>query len=59
MRVGGATNQSWRSIVRQDPEILKAIKKKGIPYSLPTFLLHKLANRFWQRLAGFKMMEST
>lgn len=59
MRVGGATNQSWRNIARQNREILEAFKKNSIPYSLPTFVLHKLASRFWQRLAGFNMMEST
>lgn len=59
MRLGGATNQSWRNIVRQNREILQALKKNCIPYSLPSFMLHKLANRFWQRLAGFNIMEST
>lgn len=59
MRLGGATNQSWRNIVRQNREILQAFKKNCIPYSLPSFLLHKLASRVWQRLAGFNMLKST
>jgi glycosyltransferase involved in cell wall biosynthesis len=59
MRLGGATNQSWRNIALQNREILQAFKKNCIPYSLPTFVLHKLASRVWQRLAGFNMMEST
>ena len=59
MRLGGATNQSWRNVVLQNREILQAFKKNCIPYSLPSFVLHKLASRFWQRLAGFNMLEST
>lgn len=59
MRLGGATNQSWGNIMRQNREILQAFKKNCIPYSLPSFVLHKLASRVWQRLAGFKMLKST
>ena len=58
MRVGGATNQSWQNIIRQNREILQAFKKNGVAYSLPTFVFHKLASRFWQRWAGFNMSES-
>ncbi len=58
MRLGGATNQSWRNIVRQNREILQAFKKNCIPYSLPYFVLHKLASRIWQRMAGFNMLKS-
>ena len=59
MRLGGATNQSWRNIVRQNREILQAFKKNCIPYSLPAFVFHKLASRVWQRLAGFNMLKLT
>lgn len=59
MRLGGATNQSWRNIIRQNVEILQAFKKNCIPYFLPSFVLHKLASRAWQRLAGFNMLKST
>lgn len=59
MRMGGATNQSWRNIVRQNREILQALQHNAIPYSLPSFVLHKLASRFWQRLAGFNVLNST
>jgi glycosyltransferase involved in cell wall biosynthesis len=59
MRVGGATNQSWRNIVRQNREIFLAFRKNCIPYSLPSFVLHKLASRVWQRLAGLNMLKST
>lgn len=59
MRLGGATNQSWRNVMRQNHEILQAFKKNCIAYSLPSFVLHKLASRIWQRLAGLNMLKST
>jgi glycosyltransferase involved in cell wall biosynthesis len=59
MRVGGATNQSWRNIALQNREIIQAFKKNKLAYSLPTFALHKLVSRLWQRLTGFNMMGST
>lgn len=52
MRIGGATNKSWRNIVRQNCEILQALKKNRVPYFFPSFMLHKLASRVWQRWAG-------
>lgn len=55
MRVGGATNQSWRNIVRQNREILQAFKKNNIACSLPSFAVHKLLSRIKQRLAGMSM----
>lgn len=58
MRLGGATNQSWGNILRQNHEILQAFKKNCIPYFLPSFVLHKLASRLWQRFAGFNMLKS-
>lgn len=59
MRLGGATNHSWRNIARQNREILQACKKNSIPYSLSSFVFYKLASRFWQRFAGFNMGAST
>jgi glycosyltransferase involved in cell wall biosynthesis len=56
MRLGGATNQSWRNILRQNLEILKAFKKNNIPYSLPSFAFNKLTNRVWQRLSGYNTL---
>jgi len=58
MRLGGATNQSWRNIVRQNHEILQALRKNFIPYSLPSFILHKFVSRFWQRLTAFNILRS-
>lgn len=34
MRVGGATNRSFRNIFRQNQEIFRALKKNDVPYSL-------------------------
>jgi len=59
MRLGGATNQSWRNIVYQNREILRAFKKNYIPYSLSSFVLRKLASRVWQRLAGINLSKSS
>ena len=58
MRVGGATNRSLRNIFRQNLEIFRALKKNGVPYSLVSFMLHKLASRFWQRWVGMRTKAS-
>ena len=55
MRVGGATNQSWRNIVWQNREILQALGKNNIPYSFGSYVFHKLSSRIMQRLAGLSM----
>lgn len=52
MRIGGATNKSWRNIVRQNCEILRALKKNRLPYFLLSFILNKLVSRVQQRWAG-------
>jgi glycosyltransferase involved in cell wall biosynthesis len=58
MRVGGATNRSLRNIFRQNQEIFRALKKNDVSYSVISFMLHKLAIRFWQRWTGFKFKDS-
>ena len=58
MRVGGATNRSLRNIFRQNQEIFRALKKNDVPYSLISFMLHKLANRIGQRWGGFRLKVS-
>lgn len=58
MRVGGATNRNLRNIFRQNQEIFRALKKNDVSYSLISFMLHKLASRFWQRWTGFKFKDS-
>lgn len=55
MRVGGATNQSWRNIILQNREIMRALEKNNIPYSLTSFAVQKLLSRIKQRLVGMSM----
>lgn len=52
MRMGGATNQSWQTILRQNQEIFDALRKNDIPCSSIFFWVNKLASRIWQRLTG-------
>lgn len=59
MRIGGATNQSFKNIVRQNREVLHGLRKNGISYSPLSFIGHKLANRIWQRWAGSKLQNRT
>lgn len=59
MRLGGATNKNLRNIVYQNREILQALKENNIPYSLSSFVFHKLASRLWQRLAGRNVLRLT
>lgn len=58
MRMGGATNRSLHNIFRQNQEIFRALKKNGVPYSLVSFMFHKLASRFWQRWAAMRLKAS-
>jgi glycosyltransferase involved in cell wall biosynthesis len=55
MRVGGATNRSWRNIVLQNQEIFRALKSNGIPYSPFSFVFYKLFSRFKQRFNGYRL----
>lgn len=52
MRVGGATNQSWKNIVQQNKEIFIALEKNGVQFSKPLFLMRKLKSRLGQFIAG-------
>ena len=52
MRLGGATNQSWKNIVQQNKEIFTALRKNGIPFSIMWFLLNKVVSRLWQFAVG-------
>ena len=58
MRVGGATNKSWRNIVIQNQEIFRALKSNGIPYSPFSFVIHKLFSRLKQRFNGYRLREA-
>ena len=50
MRLGGATNQSWGNVWKQNKEIFAALKKNKVPFSPVSFLLHKLFSRASQYL---------
>ncbi|MFH2135448.1 MAG: glycosyltransferase family 2 protein [Pseudomonadota bacterium] len=52
MRVGGATNQSWENIIRQNKEIFAAMKKNAIRYSKMLFVGNKVVSRLWQFIVG-------
>jgi glycosyltransferase involved in cell wall biosynthesis len=52
MRIGGATNQSWKNIVLQNKEIFSALRKNGVPFSRIWFAANKVVGRLWQFAAG-------
>ncbi len=52
MRLGGATNQSWKNIVRQNKEVFAALRKNGVPFSRVWFAVNKVVSRLWQFAAG-------
>jgi len=54
MRVGGATNRSFKNILRQNCEIFNALKKNALAYHLVLFWFHKIVNRIGQRFAAMR-----
>jgi glycosyltransferase involved in cell wall biosynthesis len=52
MRLGGATNQSWKNIWKQNNEIFVALRKNYVPYNPIGFWLHKVFSRAWQHFAA-------
>lgn len=52
MRVGGQTNRSWKNILRQNKEIMRALRKNGLPFSMIGFMANKIVNRLAQFAAG-------
>jgi glycosyltransferase involved in cell wall biosynthesis len=52
MRLGGATNQSWKNIIKQNKEIFLALQKNKIPFSLFGFWVFKIISRIRQYLSG-------
>ncbi len=52
MRLGGATNQSWENVWKQNIEIFAALRKNKVPFSLVMFWVCKFFNRAWQHLAA-------
>ncbi|MBU3564456.1 glycosyltransferase [Polynucleobacter sp. MWH-HuK1] len=52
MRVGGVSNKSLKSILRQNKEVINALKKNGVRFSLIKFAARKIVNRAWQYVVG-------
>lgn len=52
MRLGGATNQSWKNIVHQNKEIFAALRKNGLHFSTKRFAVNKVVSRLWQFAVG-------
>lgn len=52
MRLGGATNQSWANVIRQNKQIFSALRKNGIRFSRILFIINKLINRIIQFILG-------
>lgn len=52
MRLGGATNKSWKIIVPQNKEIFAALRKNGIPFSRMWFAANKVVSRLNQFVVG-------
>jgi glycosyltransferase involved in cell wall biosynthesis len=48
MRLGGATNQSWGNVWKQNKEIFIALKKNNVSFSLLGFWINKIFSRAWQ-----------
>ncbi len=52
MRLGGASNQSWSNIFKQNKEIYLSMKKNGINFNLIKFWVHKILNRSRQYMTA-------
>jgi hypothetical protein len=52
MRIGGKTNESLTTILEQNREVLRGLKKNGISYSTFNFWTRKIANRASQFING-------
>ncbi len=48
MRLGGATNQSWGNVWKQNKEIFVALKKNNVAFSPLGFWINKIFSRAWQ-----------
>lgn len=60
MRLGGATNQSWGNVWKQNKEIFVALKKNSFSFSPLVFWMHKIFSRAWQYVSArfFKAADS-
>ena len=55
MRLGGASNQSWGSVVQQNKEVFNALRKNGVAFSKIWFWSNKVLSRLWQFAVGAVM----
>lgn len=54
MRVGGASNGSFKSIILQNFEVIRSFNANNIRYNLPLFVIKKLFNRLGQYIFALK-----
>lgn len=52
MRLGGASNQSWGNVFKQNKEIFLSMKKNGVRLNFYKFSKNKIINRLWQYLSA-------
>ena len=52
MRLGGASNASWKNIFLQNKEIFLALKKNGVRFSRAQFFVNKIGSRIFQFALG-------
>ena len=48
MRIGGASNQSWKNILKQNKEVFSALRKNGISFNPIIFWIYKIFSRVRQ-----------
>ena len=53
MKLGGSSNRELVSILKQNKQIIKILKKYNIRFSLPFFFIYKILNRFNQKLKRY------
>jgi hypothetical protein len=53
MRLGGATNQSWKNVLQQNKEILAALEKNEVCFSKIWFAVNKIFDRLGQFVIGY------
>lgn len=52
MRLGGASNQSWKNILQQNKDIFVALRKNDVPFSRIWFTVNKVVSRLNQFVVG-------
>ena len=52
MRLGGASNQSWKNVLQQNKDIFAALRKNDVSFSRIWFTVHKVVSRLNQFVVG-------